>query len=131
MTRKKIITAGLVLILLIIIAAFSALSIVQAKTVANVEKASVLETSPNSVSLSWKRISSADGYYIYLSPAGENNFERAGTVKEGKTEQFTVEKLDQATEYDFYITAFKTARRTWKARSMKRFPPVPFRASKT
>lgn len=110
MTKTKIIAAGAALVVLIIIAAFSGMSIVQSKTVADVEKPAVTDTGDASVSLKWKRVSAADGYFIYQSPAGKNDFDLAATIDGGNTRRVKIEKLDQATEYDFYITAFKAAK---------------------
>ncbi len=107
MSKSKIIIAGMVLIVLIIFASFSAMSIVQARTVGDVEKSSVEEVKENSATLKWRRVSAADGYYVYKSAAGENEFEKAATVKGERNVTFTVEKLDQASAYDFYITAYK------------------------
>ena len=104
---RKIRIAGLCLVVLIIIAAFSAMSYAQSNTVSNVEKAEVVNTSANAASLSWKKVAAADGYYIYRSTGEENDFEKAGTVKDGKTTEFTVKKLEQASEYKFYVTAYK------------------------
>ncbi len=107
MSKSKIIAAGTVLIVLVIVAAFSAMSIVQAKSVADVEKIAVTDTGAASVKLKWKKVSAADGYYIYQSPAGEQNYEKVATVEGERTVEGTVENLEQATEYDFYVTAYK------------------------
>ncbi|MCR5208222.1 MAG: polysaccharide deacetylase family protein [Eubacterium sp.] len=107
MQKSKVIIAGAVLIVLIIIASFSAMSIVQSRTVADVEKSQTEEVKADSVSVKWKRVSSADGYYIYKSLSGSNEFEKAATVKGEKTNTFTVDKLEQATAYDFFVTAYK------------------------
>lgn len=106
----KIRITGLVLIVLIIIAMFSAMGVVQAKTVADVENVSVSAAEDTSVALKWKKVSSADGYYIYQSLGSENKFEKVAVIKNSDTVEYTVENLEQATEYDFYITAYKNSR---------------------
>ncbi len=111
MKRTKIFAAGAALVVLIIIASFSAMSIVQSTTVADVEKSEVAETADTSVKLKWKKVSAADGYYIYMGEHGGNDFERVQTVKGEKSREFTLEKLEQATAYDFYITAYKEAKK--------------------
>ncbi|MBQ7741026.1 MAG: 23S rRNA (pseudouridine(1915)-N(3))-methyltransferase RlmH [Eubacterium sp.] len=111
MVKNKIIAAGAALIVLIIIASFSAMSIVQSSTVGDVEKSSVQKIGDTSATLEWKKVSSADGYYIYQSNAGENDFEKVATAKDLKKEEFTVKNLEQATAYDFYITAFKNSKK--------------------
>ncbi len=110
MAKTKIVAAGAALVVLIIIAAFSMMSIVQSKSVADVEKAAVTETSDSAVSLKWKKASAADGYYIYCSESEKDDFEKIATVKGGSTRRFTVEKLEQGTQYDFYVTAYKDSK---------------------
>ena len=110
MVKTKIVAAGSALVVLIIIAAFSMMSIVQSKSVANVEKASVTEFAADSASLKWKKVSAADGYYIYCSEAEKDEYEKIATVKGGSNRRYTVEKLEQATQYDFYVTAYKDSK---------------------
>lgn len=106
----KIRLTGLSLVVIIIIAMFCAMGVVQAKTVADVEDTVIANRDDSSVGLSWKRVSSADGYYIYQSTGGENKFSKIATVNDSKTVSYTVGDLDQATEYDFYVTAFKDSK---------------------
>ena len=108
---KKIRIAGFCLIILIIIAAFSAMAIIQTKTVSDVEKFEVQSVSSNSVSFKWKKVSSADGYYIYAAQApaeGQSpEYVKAALIEDEKTKEYTLKELEQATEYTFKITAFK------------------------
>ena len=104
---RKIRIAGLCLVVLIIIAAFSAMSYAQSNTVADVEKSEVVKTAESGVALEWKKVSAADGYNIYCAPGDSKDFEKVGTVKGAKTTAFTVKKLEQAQEYKFYVTAYK------------------------
>lgn len=106
---NKIRIAGLCLIVLIIIAGFSAMSVVQSKTVSDVEKTQVEKATSNSVSLSWKKVSSADGYFIYKAFSDDVEFEKAAEIKEAGTNEYELGGLEQASEYKFYITAFKNA----------------------
>ena len=104
---KKIRIAGVFLIILIIVAAFSAMAVIQTKTVSDVEKFEVESTSASSVALSWKKVSSADGYYIYKAVGQKGEYEKAAEIKDEKAKKYTLKDLDQATEYKLYITAFK------------------------
>ena len=104
---RKIRIAGLCLVVLIIIAAFSAMSYAQSNTVADVEKSEVVKTAESGVALEWKKVSAADGYNIYCAPGDSKDFEKVGTVEGAKTTAFTVKKLEQAQEYKFYVTAYK------------------------
>ena len=119
MSKNKIVAAGAVLIVLIIIASFSVMSIVQSNTVGNVENTQVGEVLDTSAELQWKKVSSADGYYIYKSFTGENNFEKAATVEDGKAESFVVEELEQATVYDFYVTAYKESKKNVESKEFE------------
>lgn len=105
---NKIRKTGFFLIVLIIIAALAAMSAVQMNTIGNVEKSSVTPSSDTSVSFQWKKVSGADGYFIYKSVSGADNFEKAAHVKDPKTNQFTLDNLEQAQSYDFYVTAYKS-----------------------
>ena len=104
---KKIRIAGVCLIVLIIIAAFSAMAVIQTKTVSDVEKFEVVKVSANSVSFEWKKVSSADGYVIYKTDTKTNEYEKAAEIKDAKTHEYTLKDLEQATNYKFYITAIK------------------------
>lgn len=104
---RKIRIAGLCLVVLIIIAAFSAMSYAQSNTVANVEKAEVVKTADTAVRIEWKKVSAADGYFVYRAEGDSKDFEKVGTVEEAKNTAFTVKKLEQAQEYKFYVTAYK------------------------
>ncbi len=104
---KKIRIAGIFLIILIIIAAFSAMAVVQSKTVSDVEKFEVEKASSNSITFSWKKASSADGYFIYVADEENKEYEKAATIKDGSKKEYTLKNLEQATVYKFYITAYK------------------------
>lgn len=105
---KKIRLAGLCVIVLIIIAAFSAMGVVQANHVSDVTKVQTLQSADTKADISWKSVSSADGYFIYQSTGGTNPFEKIAEIKDKNQENYTVENLQQATEYKFYVTAFKS-----------------------
>ncbi len=104
---RKIRAVGLSLIVLIIIAAFSAMSVVQAHNISSVENPSVLKANDSSVVLSWDRVSSADGYNIYQSTDGAESFKKVAEVSNESFKEYTLKDLSQATNYSFYITAFK------------------------
>ncbi|MBE6719957.1 MAG: hypothetical protein E7571_04780 [Ruminococcaceae bacterium] len=104
---RKIRIAGLCLVVLIIIAAFSAMSYAQSNTVTDVKKAEITEITDTAVKLSWKKVSSADGYIVYSAEGDSKDYEKAGILKDYKETEFTVNKLEQATSYSFYVTAYK------------------------
>lgn len=105
---KKIRGVGIFLIAVIIVAAFAAMSAVQMNSIGNVKKLSASPSSDNSVSFEWKKVAGADGYFIYKSISGADSFEKAAQVKDAKADSFTLDKLEQAQSYDFYVTAYKS-----------------------
>lgn len=104
---KKIRIAGLCLIVLIIVAAFSAMSVVQSSTVGDVQNTEVTKTTDNSVELTWSKVSSADGYVVYKKATGSKKFEKVVQIEDSKTTSCTVKELTQSTPYEFYVCAYK------------------------
>lgn len=107
---RKIRLAGLSIIVLIIIAAFVAMGIVQSNNVSDVTKLQTLTAGDTKAEISWKSVSSADGYFVYQSTGDTKKFERIAEIKDKKQENYIVENLQQATNYEFYVTAFKSKR---------------------
>lgn len=61
----------------------------------------------SSVALSWKKYAGADGYDVFWRYCdGSINYERAGTVKNGKL-SMTHKKLKNDREYKYFIAAYK------------------------
>lgn len=112
MTRK-IRTIGILVVLAIVFGVVFSILTIQANSINDVEKLKIIETSETSVDLNWHEVSSAEGYYVYASPAGKNDFKK---VAEFKSEAVVsangkLEGLEQATSYDVYVTAFKHNRK--------------------
>lgn len=61
-----------------------------------------------SVKLSWKKVSDAEGYFIYRYDSSGKKWKKISTVAASKN-SYTVKKLKSATEYQFGIKAYKTA----------------------
>lgn len=74
--------------------------------VGNVKGLEVTGTTNDSVTLQWERVEHADGYNVYSRKTGDENYAQAGVVMEPNPPTYTVSKLDQASEYSFYVTAF-------------------------
>lgn len=107
---KKIRIAGLCLIVLIIVAAFSAMSVIQSSTVGDIQKTQIVKTTDNSVEISWNKVSSADGYIVFKKASNAKKFEKAAQIEDAKTTTCVVEKLTQSTPYEFYVCAYKDAK---------------------
>ena len=82
---KKIRIAGLCLIVLIIVAAFSAMSVIQSSTVGDIQKTQIVKTTDNSVEISWNKVSSADGYIVFKKASNAKKFEKAAQIEDAKT----------------------------------------------
>lgn len=107
---KKIRIAGLSLIVLVIITAFSAMSVVQSGTVGDVQKTKISDTTDSSVEISWDKVSSADGYIVFKKASNAKKFEKAVQIDNPKTTVCTVKDLTQSTPYEFYVCAYKNAK---------------------
>lgn len=106
---QKIRITGGVLILIILIGMFVSMGVFQYNNVGDVKKTTPGKISYTAADLSWKKVSGADGYNIYKRAYGEDEFVLDRTVDADKSAmvQARVTNLEQATAYDFYITAFK------------------------
>lgn len=106
---RKIRIIGITAVLVIILGTVISVGAVQGKNIGDVERAKALSVSESEVELSWKNVKSAEGYYIYVSPHNKNEFKRIAEIKaeELSKNPAKVNELNQATDYDFYVTAFK------------------------
>ena len=59
------------------------------------------------VTLKWKRVSNATGYYIYRVDTSTNTLTKIATVNSGKTTTVKVKKLTNKTKYTFCVSAFR------------------------
>lgn len=106
---KKIWAKGLIAVLVIIFATVGVLAFVESNRVDDVEGFSVSSTSDKNVELSWKNVKNADGYKVTYSLKDSENVEKTLSVENNRMRLLTisVDELEQATEYDFNIVAFK------------------------
>lgn len=108
---KKVKIAALFVIAAILVATFSAISVVQAKTIKGVSQFEVTEEgNVDSCKLKWSKVGGADGYYIHRLNKETGDFEKFYTVEDGKAKEQTLTNLDPATVYQFKIQAFKNYR---------------------
>lgn len=61
--------------------------------------------STTSVSLSWKKVSGATGYYVYSYNASKKQYTKVATVKTNKA---TIKNLKAGTAYSYAVAAYKT-----------------------
>ena len=105
---KKTSLIGIIAVIVIIIATVASISIIQSNTIGDVERISIEKTGTNEIDFSFREVPSAQGYYIYASEHGKNEFKKCLDIEESsRKNKCTVDELKQATEYDFYATAYK------------------------
>ncbi len=102
---KKIKNISILLIFAIILAASVSLYIVNGKSIDNVKKCYMDNSSVSTVDLSWKKVKSAGGYKIYLKN-DNGDYHLFKEVKED-TNKCVIDGLDSGRVYDLEITAVK------------------------
>ncbi len=73
-------------------------------TVKSIERLKTEKVTKNSVKLSWKQLSWATGYYVYIKKDGE--WYRAKTVKDFEQTSYTVKGLKSGKKYKFYVQGY-------------------------
>ncbi len=68
----------------------------------------VEKKSARKIKITWKKVSGADGYQIYMK-AGKGKYKCVKTIKKGKTTSYTYTKAKKGTKYTFKIRAYKKA----------------------
>ena len=96
----------LALAIVVVVTASIVVAAVVSAHVGKVPQAQVSAATTDSVTLSWEKVDHADGYYIYARKAGDEQYAQVATVMEPNPSTYTVGKLDQASEYSFYVIAF-------------------------
>lgn len=102
---RKIRLTGLFIMAVILLAGLIAICGVSSQNIGPVKSPVVVGTSDNSAKLSWKRVGSSDGYFVYLKD-GEK-LKKIKTVKDPQKLGCTVKNLDDSTAYTFVVKAFK------------------------
>lgn len=102
---RKIRLTGLFIMAVILLAGLIAICGVSSQNIGPVKSPVVVGTSDNSAKLSWKRVGSSDGYFVYQKKG--DKFKKIKTVKDPQKLGCTVKNLDDSTAYTFVIKAFK------------------------
>lgn len=103
--KAKKFFASVSIAILVIIAGIIVFVMYENPTVDSVSKIEMSNATSNSVSIKWKS-ASANGYLVYQ--LGEDGFSPVANITDSKTTEYTAESLDEASEYCFYVTAYKT-----------------------
>ena len=108
---NKVRVTALFLVLAILIATFGAVSVVQAKTVGDVEKLEIIEEGQQTdCTLRWHRVKGADGYQIFQSVSDKKAFDKVKTVEGKKNTRVQLTDLTPATVYRYKVRAYKIYR---------------------
>ncbi|WP_448920922.1 polysaccharide deacetylase family protein [Eubacterium sp.] len=102
---RKIRLTGLFIMAVILLAGLIAICGVSSQNIGPVKSPVVVGTSDNSAKLSWKRVGSSDGYFVYQKKG--DKFKKVKTVKDPQKLGCTVKNLDDSTAYTFVVKAFK------------------------
>lgn len=73
---------------------------------AQISKSSSKKKSTNTIT--WKKVSDADGYYVYYSTKIDGTYKKIKTLKGNKTLTYTQKKLKNGTAYYYKVYAYKT-----------------------
>lgn len=102
---RKIRLTGLFIMAVILLAGLIAICGVSSQNIGPVKSPVVVGTSDNSAKLSWKRVGSSDGYFVYQKKG--DKLKKIKTVKDPQKLDCTVKNLDDSTAYTFVVKAFK------------------------
>ena len=102
---RKIRLTGLFIMAVILLAGLIAICGVSSQNIGPVKSPVVVGTSDNSAKLSWKRVGSSDGYFVYQKKG--DKLKKIKTVKDPQKLGCTVKNLDDSTAYTFVVKAFK------------------------
>ncbi|MEE1321199.1 MAG: fibronectin type III domain-containing protein [Acutalibacteraceae bacterium] len=92
---------SLLALTLVLLVAFSSVTVVSAASVAKVTSLQAYNIDDDEINLKWKKVKNADGYQVYMYKSGE--WKRIGTTKNLK---FEVDDLTSAKQYKFKVRAY-------------------------
>lgn len=111
MKGLKIRAFGLAAVVVVIISAMIALGAVQSNSVADVKSAKVDSVNSTGATLSWSKVSSADGYMIYAKSVESSEYKLMDTVQGKSNTTVELKNLEQATQYDMCVSAYKSKKK--------------------
>lgn len=106
---RKIRLTGYLLVAVILIVGLVLIGSVSGKKVGPVKSLSVVKVGEKSADLSWKKVGSADGYFIYQKQG--DKYKKIDKVADSSKTNYRVKNLADSTEYTFYVNAFKTTKK--------------------
>lgn len=104
---KKIWLTALLIITVILCCSVSALAVLKAQHIDNVEKAVMVQNTSSSLSIEWDSVENADGYKIYMKDNESGEYSLVGNVEGEDVLKYDLSELAGASVYDLRITAFR------------------------
>lgn len=105
--EKKIKAFTISLIMVIILAAVSAIAVVNGKSVDSVDGINIGDVTSTSVDLIWNPVEHADGYMIYQLKKEDSTYKEIADINQGDRCTYTVGNIDPGSIIDLKITAYK------------------------
>ena len=106
--EKRIKFFSAITIFMIIVATITALFVTDAKDLASVKNVKMVHNSENSISLTWKEVKKADGYYIYNLDSDTNKYVKIGTSKGENNCKYDIKDIPSASIYKVKVLAYRS-----------------------
>ena len=106
--EKKIKSFSAIVILLIVIAMFTALGITNGKSVPQVKGVKMADNTVSSITVSWNKVKKADGYYVYSFDGAQNRYVKIGNVNSNDKTKFEIKDISGASIYKIKVFAYKS-----------------------
>ena len=84
------------------------------QSVPKVSAVKLVNSSADSLKLSWEKVADASGYEIYQAPKKNGKYKKIATIGKGSTISRTIKKLSYNKAYYFKVGAFRTVNSTKK-----------------
>lgn len=108
---KKIRLASILLIVVIIISALTAIGVISNQEVKAVSGVAMDSNSSSSILVKWNKVKRADGYYIYYldnkAPDGEEKYKKLGKAEGGDNCSYEIKDLSGSTVYNIKVNAYR------------------------
>ena len=87
--------------------AVTAMSFIRQQSRKKVSTLTAKKKTKNSVKLTWKKTTRADGYQIYHYNSTKKKWEKVTTIKKGTTVTYTNKKLKSKKTYQYKVRAYR------------------------
>ncbi len=128
--EKKIKSFSALTIFIIIIPTITALCITGSKDLSSVKDVKMTKNSVNSISLSWKEVKKADGYYVYNLDNNANKYVKLGESKDNENCKFEIKNIPSASVYKIKVLAYRSfMNKEYLSKRQRNIRFIPIQAS--